>query len=181
MYTECGIIGGNSTPEKVIERVRTILRELGVLPMGNWGQGTEKRYSLSLHLDGTGIFSKGKGADSGEKLELNRQFLQELSEMRTVRRSLMHFAEANNVELERAIEYMNNSGFGPDISVEGFIHKHPGQVFPWMRIKSDVFISSVYYKMIRKASRSIWSFRTNSRYELYTRRSVSRYGLQREI
>jgi uncharacterized domain len=48
-------------PLKTIGRIRSILAQVGVLTREKWGQSGEGCYSLNLKIDGTHIFSNGKG------------------------------------------------------------------------------------------------------------------------
>lgn len=61
MFFDCGGYKSRYSPKDTIERVRTILKELGILARENWGQGIEGRYYLRLQIDGTEIFANGKG------------------------------------------------------------------------------------------------------------------------
>jgi len=61
MSTGYGTRYKDSDPLKTIGRIRSILSQLGVVTREDWGQYNNGCYSLNLQIDGTVLFSNGKG------------------------------------------------------------------------------------------------------------------------
>jgi len=95
-----------------------------------------------------------------EMIDSDIWYFKSSSDLKRAAEIVMRLENASNDELRQVIDYMRGSDFGPNDSIAGMLHRSIGSAFSWNNVKTDLFISSAYYKMgeFKKAYEAMDSF-----------------------